>query len=657
MQKEKYNKDTLSAYLNNRNYAGAAQYLRNIDTTNYNREQLDKLERDIFSLDQQASDQHIMMSSMDDATKQAYHFIQGLNGNGTIPHADYNPYIENYNVKGNEEGYNILKNIGYNIFNTVSPAGAIVTYKSTTSSEDPIYNTSKDVYGTYKELTSQMRLDPIQNIYGDDYISNINKLQAKQPQMVYGFIKYKDNNGNIVAGDYNQITADYLEGRSIQGFNLRFANEEAYNAFIENVNESGIKSSENISKTINNDGSINFEISKNDTQLVYFLKAANKVKLSEEYKTETIYPLIAGEHGNISTMPYETEVTTRPYENDYTLEAYITVPNTTGKGETKYYLNSSQYNYQNIQNAVHAVDDAESKLEQYERSHSLGDTFVEETYITPFLSAGEADAYKALREGKINTVTYNRIRDIYKEKYNNLIRQADLIQYQDVYYIDEYASSNEDDVTHELIKADQPTKAILNQAIRVAMNENRLTYNLATSGGLIGTYITISSKPDKGTMTDVEFNRPYTVFIPNLVVGDAHKLMENDTKFLAVKRNGDLKRFDSRTQLSNGDILRYENKQAYIGKRNTDGEYNYTPIDEATALNMLDTNYIIRNSAEEIKRLVKWDDSLNEEELIQTISKRIADTSYSKYAETKAELLEYEDEVYRTIKKLLYVNL
>lgn len=644
MTREKYNKDTLSTYLNNRNYAGAAQYLRNIDITNYNREQLDKLERDIFSLQQQADDQHIMMSSMDDATKQAYHFIQGLNGNGTIPHAEY--------AQHNRYADNDYFERTYNYDN----------YIKTNKEPENIIDVAKNQWNYFsKSVMSNARLTDVVNIYGDDYVSNINKLQAKQPQMVYGFIKYKDNNGNIVAGDYNQITADYLEGRSIQGFNLRFSDEEAYNAFIEKVKESNIKSSESISKTINNDGSINFEISKNDAQLVYFLKAAQKSNIefhkkqhSEQVLYPNNYPITSGGTAGPSIVRYNDNI---KITDAYELEAYLTAPNDTGKGETKYYLNSLQYNYQNIQNAVHAVDNAENKLKDYERSHSLGDTFVEETYITPFLAAGEADAYKALREGKINTVTYNRIRDIYKEKYDNLIRQADLIQYQDVYYIDEYASSNEDDVTHELIRADQPTKAILNQAIRVAMNENRLTYNLATSGGLIGTYITISSKPDKGTMTDVEFNRPYTVFIPNLVVGDAHKLMENDTKFLAVKRNGDLKRFDSRTQLSNGDILKYENKQPYITKRNENGEYVDYAIDEATALNMLDTNYIIRNSAEEIKRLVKWDDSLNEEELIQTISKRIADTSYSKYAETKAELLEYEDEVYRTIKKLLYANL
>lgn len=648
MAKERYNKDQLRTYLNNRNYAGAADYLRNIDTTDYNSEELTKLDKKILSLQQQADDQHIMMSSMDDATKQAYHFIQGLNGNGTIPHAEYNPYTKNYNVSGNEKGYNILKNIGYDIFGMISPAEAIATYNSTFYSDDPIFNIAKDVYGNYKELTSQSRLGPVQNIYGDNYIDNINKLKVNTDYIVNG-VNYRDKKGNI---NYT-VDADILnniKGSSISGFNLKFTNESHYNAFIENVDKSGIILSEDTKKTTNSDGSVNFEISKNNPQLIYFLKAANKTvsHLGNEpldYSTGYSY------HG-VYQMPTPNKPKQKSPRDFYELYAY-----TDDKNGNRYYLDSLQYNYQNIQNAVHAVDNAERKLEDYERNHSYGDTSVEETYITPFLAAGEADAYKALREGKINTVTYNRIREIYKEKYDNLIRQADLVQHQDVYYIDDYAAEHDDDVTHELIRADQQTKAKLKQAIRVAMNENRLTYSLATSGGLIGTYITIDAKSDKGEMSDTEFMRPYTVFIPNLVVGDAHKLMENDTKFLAVKRNGDLKRFNSSTQLSNGNILRYDNKQAYIEKRNDDGEYETYAIDEATALNILDANYIIRNSAEEIKRLVTWDNSLNEEELIQTISKRIANTSYSKYAKTKAELLEYEDEVYRTIKKLLYTNL
>ena len=73
----------LQSYYDNRNYAAAAEYLRTATAKDYQSQQ--KLNAHIRQLERDAAIQKSIYNGLDDNQKEAYAFMQGLNGTGTIP--------------------------------------------------------------------------------------------------------------------------------------------------------------------------------------------------------------------------------------------------------------------------------------------------------------------------------------------------------------------------------------------------------------------------------------------------------------------------------------------------------------------------------------------------------------------------------------------
>lgn len=78
-----YDSNKLQEYYDSRNYAGAADYLRTVRAKDYDSQI--KLNSLIHKLDVDAAKQKSLYSNLEDAEKEAYEFIQGIKGNGTIP--------------------------------------------------------------------------------------------------------------------------------------------------------------------------------------------------------------------------------------------------------------------------------------------------------------------------------------------------------------------------------------------------------------------------------------------------------------------------------------------------------------------------------------------------------------------------------------------
>lgn len=76
-------KQVLQSYYDSRNYAAAAEYLRTATAKDYRSQQ--QLNAHIRQLERDAAIQKSLYANLDSNQKEAYEFMQGLNGNGTIP--------------------------------------------------------------------------------------------------------------------------------------------------------------------------------------------------------------------------------------------------------------------------------------------------------------------------------------------------------------------------------------------------------------------------------------------------------------------------------------------------------------------------------------------------------------------------------------------
>lgn len=77
------NQQILQQYYDTRNYAAAAEYLRTATAKDYRSQQ--QLNAHIRQLERDAAIQKSIYNGLDDNQKEAYAFMQGLNGAGTIP--------------------------------------------------------------------------------------------------------------------------------------------------------------------------------------------------------------------------------------------------------------------------------------------------------------------------------------------------------------------------------------------------------------------------------------------------------------------------------------------------------------------------------------------------------------------------------------------
>ena len=74
---------TLQSYYDSRNYAAAAEYLRTAVAKDYRSQQ--QLNAHIRQLERDAAIQQSIYAGLDNDQREAYAFMQGINGNGVIP--------------------------------------------------------------------------------------------------------------------------------------------------------------------------------------------------------------------------------------------------------------------------------------------------------------------------------------------------------------------------------------------------------------------------------------------------------------------------------------------------------------------------------------------------------------------------------------------
>lgn len=190
------NEETLQKYYDSRNYRAAADYLRTAKAKDYRSQQL--LNAHIRQLERDAAIQESIYNGLDSNQREAYEFMQGLNGTGTIPRTQTiningvdtnqtNSYGDNYLSYINSLQTNNGKDIGriaINMseddlkllssslgFDNINSNNMGITYQALTNGEHRIIldRSNKNLYkvlNAVNSLSSKSGLDVANNIAG-----------------------------------------------------------------------------------------------------------------------------------------------------------------------------------------------------------------------------------------------------------------------------------------------------------------------------------------------------------------------------------------------------------------------------------------------------------------------------------------------------------
>lgn len=478
-----FNKQVFEELLNNRDYFGAAKYLEDRPAPTY-QQQVELNER-IAKYKREGELQASYLEKLQNNQKSidAYHFIQGIDNNGAIPHLRFD------------------------------------------RNGDP-------------------RLDT-RNSFGDEYVNLVNSLRVNsdnpnKPNAKINAIK--------LAISYDKID-DYTDNLGIQ--NLK-------------DNNLGIK------YTIDNKGNHYVETDIDNKSLYKMLDAA-----------------------------YKLDSTRNKIWYNHTLDVYDGGrPSYTIKGVGDgFEVNESEFNAGNLVSLKNLVNNARNIYDRDQETYNqkIKEGYTEELTVTQFFGQGHANAYKLLSSGVIDYTEYNKILEERKEAYSNLLRNADLTQY------DIYASTG-DDEDSVLRQVDNPDRKKLMKILSVGLNDKRVTFAAAIRGGETGTYITIAADKDKdGDLSSGEAEQFTRIFIPGLFKSTCDASFENDTQTQAARNNADMKRLKYGKRLHNGTYVGYdENRVPYTKVTDEEGNEVRVPISESDMLRELNRENIIDNSVNAI---------------------------------------------------------
>ena len=262
----------------------------------------------------------------------------------------------------------------------------------------------------------------------------------------------------------------------------------------------------------------------------------------------------------------------------------------------------NSFNSQNIAYAVGIYNDAKNTQEQALDAVEPKDTLYNTT-ISPFLGAGQANAYKRMQQGLISLDDYNKIVEERTNTYNILLKQAGLTQY-DV-YATEIGNKKKGAVLEQV---DNVEKNQLEKLLLVGMDEKRVTYSAAIVAGRTGTYITIAPKADnKGNYVEGDAAKPVRLFVPGLFQSSCDETFERDTKTAAMRDMADIQRYQYAKLLHDGTSVGYSKDSGFYKIISTKGKTIKIPIDENEMLASLNRQNIIDKSAEQLLNTIGSD--------------------------------------------------
>ena len=571
----------LQSYYDNRNYAEAAEYLRTATAKDYRSQQ--KLNAHIRQLERDAAIQKSLYANLDRNQKEAYEFMQGLNGTGTIP--------RNQDITVNGVKTKQTNNYGTNY----------LAYMSSLKSND----------GT--------ALDRIAvNINSDDDLSLLTS--------TLGF-------DNINSND--------------MGISYQALGEGKHRVIISRDNK-------NLYKVLN---AVNNISSRSGWDIVNNI--AGKTAMMTEMGATVGAPFAAvgalpgaiigggvGLVGGIGEEIYNAA------SNSNRFDIYGVDP----KGNV---YSTDDFNYENLEAAMDEVNRANEIYSEINKNKEKEQTFTTETVVTQFLGAGQAEAFKALQQGKIDQATYDKITKNWEDAYDRLVSGADFTKHE------VYAWSADSGEGVNLSKVDNANIPDLKGEVLLAMKEGRVSKSLCVKDGEIGTLLTITPQTGKdGDWSDAKGAVQKQIFIQGLFEGTAEQAFEADTKSKAARQNADMKRWNYEQKLPNGVTVGYSAGTPYIKSPDANGKIAISTISEDDMVRNLNESAILENSVLEVLANLDENDELpyqtingkkvrpSVESMLNAYSIAATNEMYPKGSTTERERIQYQNNMYNAMMAL-----
>lgn len=574
-------KQVLQSYYDNRNYAAAAEYLRTATAKDYRSQQ--QLNAHIRQLERDAAIQNSLYANLDSSQKEAYEFMQGLNGNGVIP--------RNRNITVN---------------------------------------------GVKTKQT---------NNYGTNYLDYMNSL--------------KSNDGTALDRIAVDINSD--DDLALLSSTLGF----------DNINSNDI----GISYQALGEGKHRVIISRDNKNLYKVLNAVNNISSRSGWD---IVDNIAGKTAMMSGMGAAAGA---PFAAVGALPGAIiggVVGLVGGIGEEIYNAASNSnrfdiygidpkgniysrddFNYENLEAAMDEVNKANEIYSEINENKEKEQTFTTETVVTQFLGAGQAEAFKALQQGKIDQVTYDKITKNWEDAYDRLVSGADFTKHE------VYAWSADSGEGVNLSKVDNANIPDLKGEVLLAMKDGRVSKSLCVKDGEIGTLLTITPQTGKdGDWSDAKGAVQKQIFIQGLFEGTAEQAFEADTKSKAARQNADMKRWNYEQKLPNGVTVGYSAGTPYIKAPDTNGNIAISTISEDDMVRNLNESAILENSVLEVLANLDENDELpyqtingnrvrpSVESMLNAYSIAATNEMYPKGSTTERERIQYQNNMYNAMRAL-----
>ena len=571
----------LQQYYDSRNYAAAAEYLKTATAKDYRYQQ--QLNAHIRQLERDAAIQKSIYNGLDDNQKEAYAFMQGLNGVGTIPR---NRTITINGVKTKE-----VNRYGTNYLNYIN---SLKSNDGTALDRIAIDINSEDDLSL---LTSTLGLQNINsNDMGISYQPLVNGkhriILSRDNKNLYKVLSAVES----ISSRSGRDIADNIAGRTALGTGMGAAGGAA-------VAGVGTLPGALVGAGVGLVTGIGEEI-------------YNSVINSNKFDIYGVAP-----SGNV-------------YSKD-------------------------EFNYDNLEAAMEEVSKANDIYNDINLVNESQQTFTTKTVVTQFLGAGHAEAFKALKQGKIDPTTYDKIAQNWEDAYDRLISGADFTKHE------VYAWSADSGKGVNLTKVDNADVPDLKGEVLLAMKEGRVSKALCIKDGEIGTLLTIDPQKDKdGNWSKGKGDIQKQIFIQGLFEGTAEQAFEADTKSKAARQNADMKRWNYEQKLSTGVTVGYSEGSPYMKAPDAKGNMSISSISEEDMVRNLNENAILENSVLEV--LANIDE--NGELPYQTINGRrvrptiesmlnaysIATTNelYPKGSTTERERIQYQNNMYNAMQAL-----
>ena len=571
----------LQQYYDSRNYAAAAEYLKTATAKDYRSQQ--QLNAHIRQLERDAAIQKSIYNGLDDNQKEAYAFMQGLNGVGTIPR---NRTITINGVKTQE-----VNRYGTNYLNYMS---SLKSNDGTALDRIAIDINSEDDLSL---LTSTLGL---QNINSNDMGISYQPLVNGKHRIILS----RDNK-NL----YKVLSA-------VESISSRSGWDIVNNIAEKTVLGTGMGAA---------GGAVVGGVGAGPGAVV-----GAGVGLGTAIGEEIVNSLIGSDRFNIYGVA--------PSGNVYSTD---------------------EFNYDNLEAAMEEVSKANDIYNDINLVNESQQTFTTETVVTQFLGAGHAEAFKALKQGKIDQATFDKIAQNWEDAYDRLISGADFTKHE------VYAWSADSGEGVNLTKVDNADVPDLKGEVLLAMKEGRVSKALCIKDGEIGTLLTIDPQKDKdGKWSKGKGDIQKQIFIQGLFEGTAEQAFEADTKSKAARQNADMKRWNYEQKLSTGVTVGYSEGSPYMKAPDAKGNMSISSISEEDMVRNLNENAILENSVLEV--LANIDE--NGELPYQTINGRrvrptiesmlnaysIAATNelYPKGSTTERERIQYQNNMYNAMQAL-----